>query len=47
METVKNFISTIKDKEDLKKILLDKNSDKDLKDMAEADLEEIKIKERV
>ena len=45
IETVKNYINAIKDKEDLKKILLDKDSDKEIREMAELDLEEIKTKE--
>src|SRR6056300_544765 len=46
IETVKSYIDVIKDKEDLKKILLDKNSDTEIKEMAEHDLEEIKSKEQ-
>ena len=45
VETVKNFIQLYKDKEDLKKILDDKNSDKEIREMAELDVEEIKKKE--
>ena len=44
VETVKNFIQLYKDKEDLKKILDDKNSDKEIREMAELDVEEIKKK---
>ena len=46
IETVKSYIDAIKDKEDLKKILLDKNSDTEIREMAEHDLEEIKSKEQ-
>jgi len=46
IETIKSYIDVIKDKEDLKKILLDKNSDTEIREMAENDLEEIKSKEQ-
>ncbi len=45
IETVKKFIELYNDREDLKKILEDKQSDKEIREMAEADLEEIKNKE--
>ncbi|MEK9741935.1 MAG: PCRF domain-containing protein, partial [Pelagibacteraceae bacterium] len=45
IETVKKFIELYNDREDLKKILDDKQSDKEIREMAEADLEEIKNKE--
>ena len=45
IETVKSFAQLHKDKEDLKKILDDKKSDKEIKEMAEADLDETKLKE--
>ena len=45
IETVKSFAQLHKDKEDLKKILNDKQSDKEIQEMAEADLGEIKLKE--
>jgi len=41
----KNYIRLINDKENLKKILLDKVSDNEIKEMAEQELEEIKDKE--
>jgi peptide chain release factor 1 len=46
IETIKSYIDAIKDKENLKKILLDKDSDIEIREMAEHDLEEIKSKEQ-
>ena len=46
IETIKSYIDATKDKEDLKKILLDKDSDAEIREMAENDLEEIKSKEQ-
>ena len=45
IETVKSFAQLHKDKEDLKKILDYKKSYKEIKEMAEADLDETKLKE--
>jgi peptide chain release factor 1 len=45
IEAVKSFAQLHKDKEDLKKILDDKKSDKEIKEMAEADLDEMRLNE--
>jgi len=45
IETVKKYIQLYKDKDDLKKILEDKNSDKEIREMADSDLQLIKDQE--
>ena len=45
IETVKKYIQLYKDKDDLKKILEDKNSDKEIREMADSDLQVIKDQE--
>jgi len=45
IEIVKKYIQLYKDKDDLKKILEDKNSDKEIREMADSDLQLIKDQE--
>ena len=45
IDTVRKFIQLYKDKDNLRKILDDKNSDKEIREMAEVDLQIIKEQE--